>query len=114
MQQVSGHGDRLLRLLVDLADSSDSSIRASMAQVMQQLLVPGTLQQLLGGDCCGSSADAAGAVVAGESVADTSDTARQLMSVLLTKQLGSSAGEGVGSAEEREWLTAALQCVEQV
>src|SRR5690349_7560105 len=49
MQLVSGHGGRLLQLLVDqhLASSRDSSIRTAMLQLMQQLLVPKTLQQLL-------------------------------------------------------------------
>lgn len=57
MQLVSGHGCRLLQLLLDLhlADSQDSSIRAAMLQLVQQLLTPNTLQQLL--DSGGSPAE---------------------------------------------------------
>lgn len=53
MQLIRGHGCRLLQILLDqdLASSQDSSIRAAMVQLAQQLLAPQTLQQLLAGSC---------------------------------------------------------------
>lgn len=48
-QRVDSHGPQLLQLLLDLglADSRDTSIKAAMLQLVKQLLMPQTFQQLL-------------------------------------------------------------------
>lgn len=101
MQLVRGHGCRLLQLLLDLdlASSQDSSIRAAILQLTQELLAPQTCHQLLAGGSSPAASDAAAAAVAaGMAHAEGSSEVEGMAAGLLEQLLAQLPAVGGGDA----------------
>lgn len=98
LQQVSGHGPQLLQLLLglDIAGSQDSSIRAALVQLVRQLLVPHTLQQLIGESSSFTQLAATGTGAPEEEPAAAAAAVAGVEAALQNGSSSSSSSEGAG------------------